>query len=99
MPYRVLHVSTDRTETAGTPACSISSATVSSISRPASTRTRLPRGATTSSAVTRPAIRSAIDTTTWLPSMIDPSSTPDVVLQSSSRTITSCATSTSRRVR
>ena len=99
MPRLVSQVSTERMRTRSRPASSIFWASSSVISLLAWTMTSLESGSRTSSAVTRPRMRSPSD------SMISPPSTSGVVSmyftvpQSYSLTITSWATSTSRRVR
>ena len=104
-PRRDSHVRTDRIRTISTPASSISSAVSSLMSWPAATSSLASPnssrscGSTTSSAATMPAMRSRSGSMMSSPSFSAVASTPSTVPQSSSVIVTSCATSTSRRVR
>jgi hypothetical protein len=81
------------------PLSSMASAAISSISPPAFTSTVPVMGSITSSTTTRPSKRSPSGSMISSPSFSGPTSMPFTVPQSSMFTMTSCATSTRRRVR
>src|SRR3989475_489064 len=104
-PRFASHVSTERIFTASMPASSIACDVSSAMSFPASTST-LGRpssssswGSSTSSSATLPTRRSRSGSMMSSPSFSAAISRPRIVPQSSSVTVTSCATSTRRRVR
>ena len=85
--------------TCWTPLSSMARARASVIIPPASTMTSSSMGSITASAAMLPATRSDSGSMMSSPSLSAVTSSPRIVLQSSSMIVTSCATSTSRRVR
>jgi len=100
MPRGASHFKTERIMTFSIrPDSSIASAAASVISSPERTMTSPVVGSRMSSTATRPSTRSPSGSMISSPSFKAPTSIPPTVPQSSMFTMTSCATSTSRRVR